>query len=81
MSQSKQLSKVIVPAGCLVFGLRSDLVGSTWEFTCLLLLLDRVILWTNSNFYTIRELIGWIRVTESTAVGDSMESLALGLVA
>ena len=80
-SQSKQLSRVIVFAGCLMFRLRLDLVGSTWEFTCLLILLDRVILWTNSIFYTIRELIGRIRVTESTAVGDSIESQALGLVA
>ena len=55
--------------------------GSTWEFTYLLMLLDRAILWTNSIFYTIRELIGRMSVTESIAEGDSMESQALGLEA
>ena len=79
MSQSKQLSRVIVSAGCLVFGLRSDLVGSTWEFTYLLMLLDRAILWTDSTFYTVRELIGRMSVTASVAEGDSMESQALRL--
>ena len=79
MSQSKQLSRVIVSAGCLVFGLRPDLVGSTWEFTYSLMLLDRAILWTNSIFYTVRELIGWMSVTELVAEGDSMESQALRL--
>ena len=68
-SQSKKLSRVIVSTGCLVFGLRSELVGSTQEFTCLLMLLDQAILWTNSIFYTVRELIGWMRVTKSTTVG------------
>ena len=53
--------------------------GSTWEFTYLLMLLDRAILWTNSIFYTIRELIGRMSVTESIAEGDSMESQALRL--
>ena len=73
-NQSKQLSRVIVLAWCLVFGLRSDLVGSTWEFTYSLMLLDRAILWTDSIFYTVRELIGKMSVTESVAEGDSMES-------
>ena len=45
------------------------------------MLLDWAILWTNSIFYTIRELIGRMRVTESTTVGDCMESQALGLEA
>nr|POE84402.1 hypothetical protein CFP56_44490 [Quercus suber] len=78
-SQSKQLSKVIVSTGCLVFRLRLDLVGSSWEFTYSLMLLDRAILWTDSILYTIRELIGRMSVTESTAIGDSKESRALGL--
>ena len=43
------------------------------------MLLDRVILWTDSIFYTVRELIGRMSVPESVAVGDSMESHALGL--
>ena len=79
MSQSKQLSRVIVSVGCLVFGLRSDLVGGTWEFTYSLMLLDRAILWTDSIFYTVRELIGWMSVTELVVEGDSMESQALRL--
>ena len=79
MSQSKQLSRVIVPAGCLVFGMRSDLVGGTWEFTYSLMLLDWAILWTDSIFYTVKELIGWMSVTELVAEGDSMESQALRL--
>ena len=74
MSQSNQLSGVIVSARCLVFGLRSDLVGSTWEFTYSLMLLDRAILWIDSIFYTVRELIGKMSVTESVVEGDSMES-------
>ena len=45
------------------------------------MLLDRVILWTNSIFYIVRELLGWMSVMESAAIGDSMESQALGLVA
>ena len=57
-----------------MFGLRSDLVGSAWEFTYSLMLLDRAILWTDSIFYTVRELIGRMSVTESIAEGDSMES-------
>ena len=55
-------------------GLRSDLVGITWEFTCSLMSLDRVILWTDSIFYIVRELMGQMRVTELAEVGDSMES-------
>ena len=43
------------------------------------MLLDRVILWTNSIFYIVRELLGWMSVMESAAIGDSMESQALGL--
>ena len=74
MSQSKQLSRVIVSVGCFVFRLRVDLVGGTWEFTYSLMLLDRVILWTDSIFYTVRELIGWMSVTELVIEGDSMES-------
>ena len=62
-----------------MFGLRSDLVGSTWEFTYSLMLLDRAILWTDSIFYTVRELIGRMSVTESATVDDSMESQDLGL--
>ena len=62
-----------------MLGLRSDLMGSTWEFTCLFMLLDQVILWTDSIFYTVRELLGWMSVMESVAVGDSLESQALGL--
>ena len=62
-----------------MFGLRSDLVGSTWEFTYLLMLLDRVILWIDSIFYTVRELIGQMSVMESIAVADSMDSQALRL--
>ena len=54
-------------------------MGSAWEFTYLLMLLDRAILWTDSIFYTVRELIGWMSVTESVAEGDSMESQALRL--
>ena len=65
---------MIVFVGCLVFGLRSDLVGITQEFTCSLMLLDWVILWTDSIFYTVRELMGRMRVTESAMVGDSIES-------
>ena len=80
-SQSKQSSRVIVFVGCLVFGLRSDLVGITREFTCSLILLDRVILWIDSIFYTVRELMGRMRVTESAVVGDSIESQASGLEA
>ena len=34
-------------------------------------------LWTNSIFYTIRELVHRARVTESAVVGDSVESRAL----
>ena len=49
-------------------------MGSTWEFTYSLMLLDRAILWTDSIFYTVRELIGKMSVTESVAEGDSMES-------
>ena len=60
-------------------GLRSNLVGITWEFTCSLMSLDRAILWTDSIFFTIRELMGQIRVTELAVVGDSIESQALGL--
>ena len=55
-------------------GLRSDLVGITREFTCSLMSLDRVILWTDSIFYIVRELMGQMRVTELAVVGDSMES-------
>ena len=55
-------------------GLRSDLVGITQEFTCSLMSLDRVILWTDSIFYIVRELMGQMRVTELAVVGDSMES-------
>ena len=62
-----------------MLGLRSDLMGSTWEFTCLFMLLDQVILWIDSIFYTVRELLGWMSVMESVAVGDSLESQALGL--
>ena len=65
---------MVISAGCLVFGLRSDLVGITQEFTCSLMLLDWVILWTDSIFYTVRELMGRMRVTESAVVGDSIES-------
>ena len=80
-SQSKQLSRVIVSAGCLVFGLRSDFVGITREFTCSLMLPNRAILLTDSIFYTVRELMGQMRVTESKVVGDSFESQASGLEA
>ena len=52
-------------------------MGITLEFTCLLMSLDRVMLWTNSIFYTIRELVHRARVTESMVVGDSVESQAL----
>ena len=52
-------------------------MGITLEFTCLLMSLDRVMLWTNSIFYTIRELVHQARVTESAVVGDSVESQAL----
>ena len=52
-------------------------MGITLEFTCLLMSLDRVMLWTNSIFYTIRELVHRARVTESAVVGDSVESRAL----
>ena len=45
------------------------------------MLLDRAILWTNSIFYTVRVLMGRMRLTESAMVGDSMESHALGLEA
>ena len=62
-----------------MFGLRSDLVGGTWEFTYSSMLLDRAILWTDSIFYTVRELIGWMSVTELVVEGDSMESQALRL--
>ena len=62
-----------------MLGLRSDLMGSTWEFTCLFMLLDQVILWIDSIFYTVRELLGRMSVMESVAVGDSLESQALGL--
>ena len=72
---------MIVSAGCLVFGLRSDLVGITWEFTCSLMLPNRAILLTDSIFYTVRELMGQMRVTESKVVGDSFESQASGLEA
>ena len=65
---------MVISAGCLVFGLRSDLVGITQEFTCSLMLLDWVILWTDSIFYTVRELMGRMRVTESAVVGDRIES-------
>ena len=54
-------------------------MGSTWEFTYSLMLLDRAILWTDSIFYTIRELIGRMSVTKSVAEGDSMDSQALRL--
>ena len=72
---------MIVSAGCLVFGLRLDLVGITREFTCLLMLPNRAILLTDSIFYTVRELMGQMRVTESKVVGDSFESQASGLEA
>ena len=62
-----------------MFGLRSDLVGITRGYTCSLMLLDRAIQWTDSIFYTVRELMGWMRVTKSVVVGDSMESQASGL--
>ena len=62
-----------------MFGLRLDLVGITQEYTCSLMLLDRAILWTDSIFYTVRELMGRMRVTKSAVVGDSMESQASGL--
>ena len=54
-------------------------MGSTWEFTYSLMLLDWAILWTDSIFYTVTKLIGWMSVTESVAEGDSMESQALRL--
>ena len=57
-----------------MFGLRPDFVGITREFTCLLMLLDRVILLIDSIFYTVRELMGRMRVTESAVVGDSIKS-------
>ena len=43
--------------------------------------LDRAILWTDSIFYTVRVLMGRMRLTESAVVGDGMESHALGLEA
>ena len=54
-------------------------MGSTWEFTYSLMLLDWAILWTDSIFYTVRELIGRMSVIESVTEGDSMESQALRL--
>nr|POF02771.1 hypothetical protein CFP56_25130 [Quercus suber] len=60
-------------------GLSSNLVGITWEFTCSLMSLDRVILWTDSIFYTVKELMGRMRVMELAV--DSMESQASGLEA
>ena len=38
-----------------------------------------MILWTNSFFYTVRELTSRMSEMKSAAVGDSMESQALGL--
>lgn len=65
---------MIVAVGCLVLGLRSDLMGISLEFTCSLLLLDRAMLWTDSIFYTVRELVRLVRVTESVVVGNRVES-------
>ena len=56
-------------------------MGITWEFTCSLMLPNRAILLTDSIFYTVRELMGQMRVTESKVVGDSFESQASGLEA
>lgn len=65
---------MIVAVGCLVLGLRSDLMGISLEFTCSLLLLDRAMLWTDSIFYTVRELVRLVIVTESVVVGNRVES-------
>lgn len=65
---------MIVAVGCLVLGLRSDFMGISLEFTCSLLLLDRAMLWTDSIFYTVRELVRLVRVTESVVVGNRVES-------
>ena len=51
-------------------------MGITLEFTCSLMSLDQAMLWTDSIFYTVRELVHRVRVTESAVVVDSMESQA-----
>jgi len=51
-------------------------MGITLEFTCSLMSLDRAMLWTDSIFYTVRELVHRVRVTESAVVVDSVESQA-----
>ena len=59
-----------------MLGLRSDLMGITLEFSCSLMSLDRAMLWTDSIFYTVRELVHRVRVMESAVVVDSVESQA-----
>ena len=59
-----------------MLGLRSDFMGITLEFTCSLMSLDRAMLWTDSIFYTVRELVHRVRVMESAVVVDSVESQA-----
>ena len=59
-----------------MLGLRSDLMGITLEFTCSLMSLDQAMLWTDSIFYTVRELVHRVRVMESAVVVDSVESQA-----
>lgn len=56
-------------------------MGVTRTFTCSLMLLDRAILWTDSIFYIVRELMSRMRMAKLVVVGDSMESQASGLEA